>query len=381
MIERDYFSHTIKGTDHNVFWYMQHEYGYCFKVAGENIGTVTWNGASEEDATNWVFDAFMKSEGHRANIMGKAWDVVAVGAYKRPGRQVHVDGAVRRRVQLEARTRRRSRPQSRPRSRRPGPSATRRRSRIPPTPTSRIRRPSRSPGRSRPTSRSRIRRRRRSRPRRRRSHRRRPTSPTPLEPRRRAPGADARADGIRPAATPPPVGEVAQAGGFRVVDRPPSRGSWTRSWARSSPSSSAADERGRAPVGESSARPGGAGQGAGAVRCQDGAEFASVPLVRVTAPVGRVHDEHPVAVRLPAGRRPRGCSCRRATSPSRRSRSPGRRRPRCSAPVATSTTVMRPRVRDRRGSSTLGHQRMSAMRVPSGDHARSSPTSRRAGAA
>ena len=84
MIDRDYFSHTIKGTDRNVFWYMQHEYGYCFKVAGENIGTVKWKGASEEDATNWVFDAFMNSEGHRDNIMGKAWDVVAVGAYKGP---------------------------------------------------------------------------------------------------------------------------------------------------------------------------------------------------------------------------------------------------------------------------------------------------------
>jgi uncharacterized protein YkwD len=85
MIERDYFSHTIKGTSHNVFWYMQNKYDYCFKVAGENIGTVTWKGASEEDATNWVYDAFMESSGHRANIMGKAWDVVAVGAYKGPG--------------------------------------------------------------------------------------------------------------------------------------------------------------------------------------------------------------------------------------------------------------------------------------------------------
>ena len=84
MVERGYFSHTIKGTSRNVFWYMQHEYGYCFKVAGENIGTVTWEGASEEDATNWVFDAFMDSDGHRDNIMGKSWDVVAVGAYKGP---------------------------------------------------------------------------------------------------------------------------------------------------------------------------------------------------------------------------------------------------------------------------------------------------------
>jgi uncharacterized protein YkwD len=85
MIERDYFSHTIKGTTRNVFWYLQHKYDYCFKVAGENIGTVSWKGASEEDATKWVFDQFMNSSGHRSNIMGKAWDVVGVGAYKTTG--------------------------------------------------------------------------------------------------------------------------------------------------------------------------------------------------------------------------------------------------------------------------------------------------------
>jgi uncharacterized protein YkwD len=80
----DYFSHTIKGTDHNVFWYLQHKYDYCFKVAGENIGTVTWKGASEDDATAGSTSS-ANSSGHRANIMGKAWDVVAVGAYKGEG--------------------------------------------------------------------------------------------------------------------------------------------------------------------------------------------------------------------------------------------------------------------------------------------------------
>ena len=87
MAQRDYFSHTIpsSGTDHNVFWYMQHEYDYCFKVAGENIGQATWPGASEEDVTAYVFDLFMDSSGHRANIMGKSWDVVAVGAYRTTG--------------------------------------------------------------------------------------------------------------------------------------------------------------------------------------------------------------------------------------------------------------------------------------------------------
>jgi uncharacterized protein YkwD len=85
MIDRDYFSHTIKGTTRNVFWYMEHKYGYCFKLAGENIGTVKWPGASEEDATKWVFEQFMNSSGHRRNIMGSAWDVVGVGAYKASG--------------------------------------------------------------------------------------------------------------------------------------------------------------------------------------------------------------------------------------------------------------------------------------------------------
>jgi uncharacterized protein YkwD len=85
MVDRDYFSHTIKGTSHNVFWYLQYKYGYCFNVAGENIGEVTWPGASEADATSWIFEQFMNSPGHRANIMGKTWDVVAVGAYKSTG--------------------------------------------------------------------------------------------------------------------------------------------------------------------------------------------------------------------------------------------------------------------------------------------------------
>jgi uncharacterized protein YkwD len=87
MVTRDYFSHTIpgSGTDHNVFWYMQYTYDYCFKVAGENIGQATWPGASEEDVTNYIFGLFMDSAGHRANIMGKAWDVVAVGAYRTSG--------------------------------------------------------------------------------------------------------------------------------------------------------------------------------------------------------------------------------------------------------------------------------------------------------
>ncbi|MEI7745730.1 MAG: CAP domain-containing protein, partial [Chloroflexota bacterium] len=85
MVDRNYFSHTIPGGGHLVFWYMQYKYSYCFNLAGENIGTVTWPGASESDVTAYVFDSFMKSSGHRANIMGKAWDHVAVGAIRTTG--------------------------------------------------------------------------------------------------------------------------------------------------------------------------------------------------------------------------------------------------------------------------------------------------------
>ena len=49
MAQRDYFGHTIEGTDRKVFWYLQYKYDYCFKVAGENLGTVTWEGASAEE--------------------------------------------------------------------------------------------------------------------------------------------------------------------------------------------------------------------------------------------------------------------------------------------------------------------------------------------
>lgn len=85
MAERDYFSHNVKCTDRNVFWYTQYEYGYCFKIAGENLGTVAWDGASEPEATRWVFNAWMESEGHRANVLGKSWDAIGIGAYRGAG--------------------------------------------------------------------------------------------------------------------------------------------------------------------------------------------------------------------------------------------------------------------------------------------------------
>ncbi len=51
------------------------------RSAGENIG---WNNYPDDIATAAIHKMFMDSSGHRANILGKAWDVIGIGAYKGP---------------------------------------------------------------------------------------------------------------------------------------------------------------------------------------------------------------------------------------------------------------------------------------------------------
>lgn len=80
MIVRDYFSHTVLGTNYNVFHILDQK-GYCYRIAGENIG---WNNYPDDVATTTIQRQFMDSAGHRANILGKAWDVIGIGAYKGP---------------------------------------------------------------------------------------------------------------------------------------------------------------------------------------------------------------------------------------------------------------------------------------------------------
>ena len=77
MIVRDYFSHDIPGYG-KVFKKLD-SVGYCYKVAGENIG---WNNYPDDVATAQIHQMFMGSSGHRANILGKTWDVIGVGSYK-----------------------------------------------------------------------------------------------------------------------------------------------------------------------------------------------------------------------------------------------------------------------------------------------------------
>jgi hypothetical protein len=77
MIDRDYFSHSIPGYG-SVFKKLDSK-GYCYKVAGENIG---WNTYPDDEATAAIHRMFMDSAGHRENILGKTWEVIGVGAYK-----------------------------------------------------------------------------------------------------------------------------------------------------------------------------------------------------------------------------------------------------------------------------------------------------------
>jgi hypothetical protein len=77
MIKRDYFSHSIPGVG-KVFSVMDDK-GYCYHLAGENIG---WNNNPDDGATAAIHQAFMDSSSHRSNILNKTWDVIGVGAYQ-----------------------------------------------------------------------------------------------------------------------------------------------------------------------------------------------------------------------------------------------------------------------------------------------------------
>jgi uncharacterized protein YkwD len=80
MIVRGYFSHNIPPSGKTVFSILDSK-GYCYSIAGENIG---WNNYPDASATKTIHSQFMASPGHRSNIMGKRWDVIGIGAYKGP---------------------------------------------------------------------------------------------------------------------------------------------------------------------------------------------------------------------------------------------------------------------------------------------------------
>ena len=82
MVDRDYFSHTILGTNYQVYhWYDTS--GLSWSSGGENIGYN--NGYSDADSPIKINEGFMASAGHRANILNPDWSHGGVGAYGKDG--------------------------------------------------------------------------------------------------------------------------------------------------------------------------------------------------------------------------------------------------------------------------------------------------------
>ncbi len=79
MAERGYFSHAIPPAGTKVFDELSAR-GYCYKVAGENIG---WLSGPDGGAEERIQQMFLASEKHRDVLMEAAWDVVGVGSWKR----------------------------------------------------------------------------------------------------------------------------------------------------------------------------------------------------------------------------------------------------------------------------------------------------------
>jgi uncharacterized protein YkwD len=89
MIQRNYFSHTICGTQ-NVFNVMQ-AYGVGYQSAGENIG---WESGYTDptQAAEYLNTAFMNSTEHRANILNPNYTDVGTGSWATAPGQVWTGG-------------------------------------------------------------------------------------------------------------------------------------------------------------------------------------------------------------------------------------------------------------------------------------------------
>ena len=96
MIVRDYFSHNIPPSGKKVFSILDAK-GYCYAVAGENIG---WNDYPDGVATKTIHRMFMDSSGppleHPRQALGRHRHRRLQG----PERQEDVDGPLRRQVRL-----------------------------------------------------------------------------------------------------------------------------------------------------------------------------------------------------------------------------------------------------------------------------------------
>jgi uncharacterized protein YkwD len=78
MAKRGYFSHDIPPRGTKVFNELS-ERGYCYVVAGENIG---WLSGQDAGAEKRIHAMFLDSPKHKALILGDAWDAIGIGSYK-----------------------------------------------------------------------------------------------------------------------------------------------------------------------------------------------------------------------------------------------------------------------------------------------------------
>ena len=75
MMDRDYFSHNTKGTGVTFAQRIERE-GYNYSTAGENIA---W-GSGSLGSPDSIFKSWMKSDGHRKNILRKSFREIGIGA-------------------------------------------------------------------------------------------------------------------------------------------------------------------------------------------------------------------------------------------------------------------------------------------------------------
>lgn len=76
MIQRDYFSHTTKGTNRNACDRIKNA-GYRYRYCGENIAY----GSGSYGEPQSIMRAWMKSTGHRRNILKPGFREIGIGTY------------------------------------------------------------------------------------------------------------------------------------------------------------------------------------------------------------------------------------------------------------------------------------------------------------
>ena len=77
MVDRAYFSHDIPDVG-NVFRQLDTD-GYCYELAGENIG---WDTDADDVAPAAIHQMFLDSPEHRNNVLEARWDAIGVGSFK-----------------------------------------------------------------------------------------------------------------------------------------------------------------------------------------------------------------------------------------------------------------------------------------------------------